>query len=104
MFYSVVAKTNPLGSFGGVLSSNCYVWPFSAFISTTFIYSKFAASKLFFMFSTVKRHQVLLDLQELQAQQELQDQQDCQDETDDQAQQVLKVNAALRALKVWQDL
>ena len=56
------------------------------------------------MFSTVKVHQVQLDLQELQAQQELQDQQDCPDEMGYQAQQVLKVNAALPALGVWQDL
>ena len=62
------------------------------------------------MFSTVKGHQVLLDPQELQAQQEvqeqqeLQDQQDCPDEMGNQAPQVLKVNAALSALGVWQDL
>ena len=52
------------------------------------------------MFSTVKGHQVLLDLQELQAQQELQDRQVCPDEMGNQAQQVLKVNAALPALRV----
>ena len=46
------------------------------------------------MFSIIKGRPALLD------QQELQDQQDCQDETDDQAQQVLKVNAALPALEV----
>ena len=56
------------------------------------------------MFSTVKGHQVLLDLQELQAQQELQDKRDCPDEMGTQDPQVLKVNAALPALGVWQDL